>query len=257
MKGFWKPFSFFFLCLLVALIALFPLRLALSFAELPPEIEIDGASGSVFTGEADRVRIRQVPLHNVSYRIAWECFLKLSICVDVIFDEGDLLVGHYPFNGQSEIFGGKLKLPLTTPGLLPPNLLVKPQGDAFIRSLNARFANQKISNLNLVGEWQKAGIEGEQNSFGDYRITINSQASQYVAEVTDLTGLIEVKGRALFNPNARYTLNLKMSARPGLPQTYKNAIELIAKKKKANQYELTKSGVIPKNIATYFSFSSS
>ena len=254
MKVFLNSFLFFFICLLLALVFTFPLRLALQWVQLPKDLEIRAVDGSVFSGSLGRVSYRELPLHNVRYSLGWDCLTNLSICVDFSFDEGQVVFEYFPLDKTAGIKQGNLLMPLNTPGLLPQNLLVKPKGDVLIKSVSASVTQDKISDIVVLAEWQKAGIEGEEVNLGDYLIEISRDGDRYRADFSDISGLLEVQGSSIIDAKSRYTMNVSIATRAGTPQTYKNAIELVAKSKKPNQYELRKTGKIPKDLVTYLSF---
>ncbi|TRW50306.1 type II secretion system protein N [Aliidiomarina halalkaliphila] len=89
---------------LVALLALMPARVVLWFAPLPQEVAVGGISGTIWNGTIARVRVDNVALNDVSWRVrAWDLLrLRVTADLDIPARQDNVLQG----NGRISVTSG-------------------------------------------------------------------------------------------------------------------------------------------------------
>jgi general secretion pathway protein N len=254
MKSGFKNLLIFLPLLGIALLLTLPLRLLVENITVPPELKLEGITGNVFSGQIDRLTIRKFPVHQVKYQFDFTCLLGLSICLDTEFLEGQLILSYNPLSKQLEIINGDLEIPFATPGLLPPTLFVKPSGSIILHDIRASTQSQIIQNVSTRAVWQNAGIEGEDVKLGDFEFNLNRTGPEYEITIRDLDAMITVNGNIIVNQKGNYISTATLSAKPGLPSSIKSALELVARKKGLNKFEINKSGKLPKKLLAHLSF---
>lgn len=254
MKFGFKYLFFFLPFLVIALLLTLPLGLVVKYFPGPSILKLEGVTGSVFSGQIDRLTFQKLPVHQVEYQFDFTCLVQFSICLDSKFLEGQFLLSYNPLSDQIKLVEGSLELPLQTPGLLPPTLLVKPSGSIIFHEIRASILSRKIQDVSTRAVWQNAGIEGEDINLGDYEFNLNRIGPEYELTMSDLDAMISVNGNTIVNRKGNYISTATLSAKPGLPSSIKSALELVARKKNLNQFEMNKSGKLPSNIMMYLSF---
>jgi general secretion pathway protein N len=240
--------------LMVALFLTLPLKLVVEYVPIPQILKLEGLTGSVFAGQIDRLTIRKIPIHQVAYKFDISCLLRIAICLESEFLEGNVRLSYKPVVNQLDIIRGNLKLALETPGILPPSLFIKPSGIINIQEVSATIQSEKIHEISSRAIWQHAGIEGEELNLGDFEFNLDRIGPEYELTVRDLNAMIAVNGNAIVNQKGDYISTATLTAKPGLPSSIKTALEYVARKKNLNQFEVNKSGKLPPNLFSYLAF---
>ena len=236
-------FTAFFIALLLSLLVNVPARQLLRVVKLPPQLHIAGLSGSITQARIEQLNYRQFSLRQLQMRWQPLCLFQLAICYRATTSDQQLLanVQYQPLTGVVSLQHSRIELP----GELLQNassLLVKPKGRFDIEIDQLDSHQGKL--MQVAGRiiWRDAGIEGEDQSLGDYQAQFISADDGLHITLADQQGLIKLKGDMLLSWNGEYRADATFEARPGLKPSIKNALDLMARKTGLNRYEIHQKG---------------
>lgn len=239
----------FVVILLLSLMVNIPARQALRIIKLPPEVQIQGLKGTVSSGDIEVLAYQGYNLKNVHFDNQPVCLLKASICYRLYSDDHELLVNFEanPLTRRVSITHSKIKLRSQIFENIP-KLLVKPRGQFYINIKDLILIEMKLSALTASVQWMDAGIEGEDQIFGNYLANISQHSEQINIRLSDQNSLLSVEGDIDVKWNGRYQLDLKFETSPSLNPSVKSVLELSAKRTGLNRFSIKNSGVLPNKI---------
>ena len=100
---------------------------------------------------------------------------------------------------------------------------------------------------------KNAGIVGEDFDLGDYQIDIERGIDSYQFILKDNDGMLDIKGKGRLASDGKYTINIDIRAQSRTDSRVKNVLELIAKKKRLNQYLVRHSGQLDSRWISFLS----
>ncbi len=233
----------FFIALLLSLLVNMPARQLLRVVKLPPRLHIAGLSGSITKARIERLTYRQFSLRQLQLRWQPGCLFQLAICYRASSSDQRLLanVRLQPITGVVSLQHSRIGLSAT---LLHDvsTLLIKPRGrfDIVVDQLDAHQGKLKQVAGHIV--WHQAGIEGEDQSLGDYQAQFTSAEDGLHITLADQQGLIKLHGELLLSWNGEYRADATLAARPGLKPSIKNALGLMTRKTGLNRYQIHRKG---------------
>ena len=239
----------FLLSLLLFLMVNMPVVQLFRFSAPPPDVGIEGLEGSLLAGRVRRLTLRGLAFEDVEYRLRPLCLLRLALCYRLESDAGDLLLqlSASPWSGIG-IEDSRVTLPLPQLTALAPTLLVRPTGELELVVDQAGLDQGRLTGLKATAYWREAGIEGEKLKLGDFRADAERSDQGLDVRFSDLPGsLVGVDG-SLRLGERDYRLDLKLEARPGLADSVRSALELLARKNGLNRYRVQQQGQLPRPL---------
>lgn len=229
---------------LIALVALFPARVAYKLAS-PPHVKISGLSGTVWSGMAQEFATNGVYLRNLEWRMR-----PLSLFTG----KASFVVSGEPSSGffDSEVavsLGGETVTLKNLSASLPLGMFERAAGVQGLRG----SASLQIANLRLVGG-RPAALDGSidvanlvvpllaRASLGGFRIDFFTQGDHVVASVEDTDGVVDLAGSLQVNRDKSYSFRGVVIAKSNTPDGLRQRIQYLPQTDQPGQHELALDG---------------
>jgi general secretion pathway protein N len=198
---------------------------------LPPDLKVEGVSGTVWNGGADAIRLRGTPLGAFNWNAEPGALLtgELAFHIEVTRPDG------YVRGRIALTIGGALtardldmQLPLTT--LHPESQQQDWQGD-----LHGMVQSVRLEHgwpVALVGAFQMTGLTPPSSDLpiGDYALDFDGRAdtpTQLVGRVRDLAAPLVVRAQLVIKRDRSYTLEGEVTPRPNAPPDITRAVAFL------------------------------
>ena len=254
MKAVWKPALFFVLLLIITLLINMPARHLVARLKIPTGVKISQLQGSLLEGQVGVLTVNQLIIRDLKYAIDSSCLLSASLCYQLIFSGGSMLIRYIPISGAVEVSGLDIELSMSNLNVGADKLFFKPSGSLYLSSQKLIFVQGKLVDIDALVVWKEAGIAGEDINLGDYQLNVTKGVGQYQVNLTDKGAVLNVEGEGALKADGSYSLSINIKSSSGLQARIKNALELIARKKRLNQYQVRWSGISDNNLISYLSF---
>ena len=211
-------------------VAVATLPASLVVDHLPPDLRAEGVSGSAWSGAADSIRLRGVPLGALTWSLEPGRLLvgELSFHVEVTRSDG-FLRGSLAATAGGALAGRDLtlELPLTT---LHPGDPGDWQGRVAGAIESARL--ERGWPVALVGRVQLLGLmpPGSRLGIGDYQLDFDGHddtPTQLLGRVRDLKAPLLVRAQLLIRRDRSYALTGEVQTRPGAPPELSQAVAFL------------------------------
>ena len=227
-----------------------PLRQVLRVVELPPGLVVSGLQGTLRSGQVEQLGYRGVAFEELRYALRPTCLLWFKLCYRLEDGNGDLRLnpGYSPWAGFT-LEDTRLRLPVERLRPWLGKLLVQPKGELDLQLQMLELGNnRRLETLQAVLFWRKAGIEGESVVLGDFRADIEQEGPEIRLQLGDEPGaLLGVEGEIRLGAED-FRVDVKLEARPGLGESARNALELMARRDGLNRYRIQRQGRLPQPI---------
>ena len=254
LKTVWRPALFFLVCLTIGLLINMPARLVLNQVQIPDNLKILRLQGTLFSGEVGELRIGQLPINQLAYRIDLSCLLTAAVCYQLAFEDGMVKAGFEPISQTIRLSQLDAEFPVQQLAAFGNQLLVSPSGSLRVESDTFTIRQGKVVEFEALTTWTGAGIIGEDFNLGDYQLEITKDSDLYRLILQDNDAVLDIDGEGKLSSDGNYSLNIKIQARAGLDSRIKNALELVAKKKGLNQYSVRRSGQLDSKVSGFLFF---
>jgi general secretion pathway protein N len=229
---------------LVALVALFPARVAYKLTA-PPYVKMSGLSGTIWNGAAEEFSTNGLYLRNLEWRMS-----PLSL----LTGKARLVVAGEPTSGffESEVaasLSGKTITLSKLSAALPLAMFARASGVPGLKG----DASLQIESLTLVSG-RATALQGSMDvgnlvvpalartSLGGYRADFFTQGEQIVASVEDTDGVVDLAGSLQVNRDRSYSFRGLVMAKTDTPDGLRQRIEYLPKTDRPGQYELPLDG---------------
>jgi len=203
---------------------------SLLVGRLPPELTVEGVSGTVWNGGADAIRLRGTPLGAFSWSAEPAALLtgEFSFRIEVTRPDG------YVRGRIAATIGGALtgtdldmQLPLTT---LHPGSQEDWRGGLHGTVQSVRL--ERGWPVLLVGAFQMTGLTPPSSDLpiGDYALEFDGRAdtpTQIVGRVRDLAAPLVVRAQLVIRRDRSYTLEGEVTPRPDAPPDVSRAVAFL------------------------------
>ena len=250
-QSFWV-IAIFLMALLSSLIISLPARHILQFVEIPAEIKIQGLQGSITDGRVQVFSYNNFYLKNIDFNIQPLCFLKAGLCYQLRSTDKELLVNVEINLLSQNISLSQREILLASDNFKDiPQLLAQPTGELAIFVETLIYGESKIKDLVGKVNWLGAGIQGEDQLFGNYNAQIVKQTDGLNFTLSDQDSLLSVMGDIDVNWNGQYDVDLKLESRPTLNKSVISVLEMTTKKSGLNRFSLKRSGKVSPAVLKY------
>ncbi|MBT8081249.1 MAG: type II secretion system protein N [Gammaproteobacteria bacterium] len=228
---------------LIALIVLFPARVAYRLAS-SPFMAMGGISGTVWRGQAREFSTNGVYLRDLEWRIRPLGLLTGKFAYDVSgspvsgFFESELAVG---LGGTVTLSGLSASVPL--------QMLERAAGVAGLRGM----ASLQFERLEIV-DGRAVAFDGTidvanlvvplvaRSSLGGYRAEFFTQEDSIVASIEDTDGVVDLAGSLRINPDKSYAFVGYVAARTNTPNDLAQRLRFLPETDRPGQRELRLEG---------------
>jgi general secretion pathway protein N len=212
-------------------VAVATLPASLVLGRLPPELRFEGASGSVWKGEADSIALRGVPLGAISWRSEPGALLSGQLAYRIVVTRPDGAVrGRIAagFGGVVTATAVELKLPINalTPGFAENGWRGVVEGTVGTARLERGWPVALAAHLTL----RNLSPPSSALTLGSYALEFDEGAStpqQLVGRLRDIEAPLTVRAQLLIRRDRSYTLEGEVTPRPGTPPEVNNAIAFL------------------------------
>ena len=200
---------------------------SLLVGRLPPDLKVEGVSGTVWNGGADAIRLHGTPLGGFNWSAEPAALLQgeLAFHIEVTRPDG-YVRGRIALTAGGALTGRdlELELPLTT---LHPDAQTDWRGDLHGTVQSVRL--EQGWPVALVGAFQMTGLTPPSSEIpiGDYALDFDGRAdtaSQLVGRVRDLAAPLVVRAQFLLRRDRSYTLEGEVTPRPDAPPDVSRAV---------------------------------
>ncbi|MGI2260922.1 type II secretion system protein N [Shewanella sp. GXUN23E] len=237
---------------LVFMLALFPARVALQLAPLPPQVNIAGVSGTIWDGSADTVSVDKRLLEQVHWQLKFLPLLTGKVTVD-------LTVG-----SRATAVSGKGLLSWSLSGVQAQDLRFEAPGSFLIGDARLPFRTKVDGELSVIvpqltqgKPWCEA-LDGKvflnhlsvNNQFGDYplgniQLALACRNGEVVLSTDEKGNGLGVKGEVTIGENNKLLVDAKVRETAEQPDDLKKALSFLGKSDNEGYYPIRYSGVIP------------
>jgi general secretion pathway protein N len=229
--------------LLVALIALFPARVA-SHWFAPDSVKFGGLSGTLWHGTAREMQVGDLVIRDVGWRLRPLSLIRGAAEFGITatppggFLEGGVALG----------FGGTVHLTD-----LRAALLLQPLGRSIGVPGLRGAASLQLEHLLLAGGRPEAGagvlgVSGlilppvVPTPIGGYRAEFSGRGSEFIASVEDTDGVIDLAGHFSLSPEWHYVFTGLVAAKPTTPNALREQMAILGPANDRSQYEFRLEG---------------
>jgi general secretion pathway protein N len=203
---------------------------SLLVGRLPPELKVEGVSGTIWNGGADAIRLRGTPLGSFSWTSEPAALLsgELAFRIEIARPDG-FVRGRLAATAAGALTGRELEmqLPLTT---LNPGAEGDWQG-----SLSGTVQSVRLEHgwpVALIGAFQVTGLTppGSTLPVGDYALEFDGKAdtpAQLVGRVRDLAAPLVVRAQLVIRRDRSYALSGEVTPRPDAPPDVSRAVSFL------------------------------
>ena len=211
---------------------------------LPPDLKVEGVSGTVWNGGADAIRLRGTPLGSFSWSLEAGSLVKgeLAFHIDVTRSDG-FVRGRIALTAGGALTGEglALELPLTT---LHPGSKKDWQGDLIGTVHKARLEHGWP--VALIGAFTMRGLTPPDSDIpiGDYQLDFDGKADteqQLVGRVRDLSAPLLVRAQLVIRRDRSYLLQGEVTPRPDASPEVSRAVAYLGAPDKSGRraFEIT------------------
>lgn len=232
-----------FLAALVALVVLFPARVAYKLAS-PPHVSMAGFSGTVWNGGA-----REFSTNGIYFRdIKWRMRPLSLITGKAVFEVSGAAASGILDSVIAVSLGGEVSLRDLTASL-PLAVFEKSAGVPGLRG-DASLQFERLDLVKgrataLVGSLDVANLVVPmlgRGSLGGYRAEFFTQSNGIVASVEDTDGVVDLAGSLQINPDKTYVFRGQVVPKASTPESLRQQIKYLPQTDRPGQHELSLEG---------------
>ena len=231
------------LVMLVALIALFPARVA-SHLFVTATVKFGGLSGTLWHGESQEFQVGDIMVRDMRWRLRPLSLFRGSAGFEVSatppggFLEGDVALG---FGGTVQLtdFRAALSLQSLGPSIGLPGL----RGTASLQLDNLLLADGRPETA--AGVLAVSGLilpPVVPTPIGGYRAEFSGHDSEIIASVEDTDGVVDLAGRFSLSPEWDYLFTGLVAAKPTTPIALREQMAILGPANERSQYEFRLEG---------------
>ena len=211
-------------------VAIATLPASLLVHHLPPDLKVEGASGTVWNGGADAIRLRGTPLGAFSWSVEPGALLHGELAFHIEVSRSDGFVrGRIAVTGGGALTGRDLalELPLTA---LHPGSRQDWQGDLIGTVESARLEHGWP--VAVIGSFTMRGLTPPSSDvpIGDYGLDFDGRAdtpTQLVGRVRDIAAPLVVRAQLVIRRDRSYALEGEVTPRPDAPPEISRAVAFL------------------------------
>lgn len=241
--------TLFLLAYLIFLVARLPAELVVRFAPLPPMVSLEGVSGTLWQGQAARLRYASERFSNVQWDINGWSLLTLSPQVALRFGERGGLNGHGTLTWRGGVQAHDLVLsapaawvlerlpqrppfPLDVAGRLQLNVTEFTQGQP--------WCDRLYGVLDWVGA--EANTPAGQLDLADPSAKLRCQQGKLVAELHQSSEQVSVNGKLELQAHRQYLFQGFLKPGPELPEQMRQGLPFLGQPDSQGRYPLRQQG---------------
>ena len=199
-------------------------------SHLPPEITLEGVSGSIWSGAADTVRLRGAPLGAASWTAAPLSILgaHLEYHLELASSEG-FVRGRVSAALGGTLTGDEIELDLPIAALGGA-----PAGSGWTGELSGIIHSIRLEHgwpVSLVGALAAKRLRppGAEVTIGSYALEFDPQtvAGQLTGRVRDTDSPLIVRAQLVIKPDRSFSLEGDVTPRPGAPSAVTQALAFL------------------------------
>ncbi len=208
-------------------IATLPASLLVS--RLPPDLKVEGVSGTVWNGGADEIRLRGTALGSFSWRAEPAALLggELAFRIEISRPDG-YVRGRLAAAAGGALTGRELEIEL------PLNAL-HPDTQDWQGSLHGTVQSVRLEQgwpVALVGSLQTSGLKppGSDLPIGDYALDFDGRSdtpTQLLGRVRDVAAPLVVRGQLVLRRQRSFELTGEVTPRPEAPPDMRQAVSFL------------------------------
>jgi hypothetical protein len=216
-------------------------------SRLPPQFQLEGASGTVWAGAASQARWQGTPLGTLRWNAHPWSLLQGRADYSIELQRPD---GYARGRVSASLGGGtvaaegiELQLPITA-------LSRTVAANAWRGDLRGTVQHARLENgwpVDLVGRFTMSGLRPPGAAFevGSYELNFDeaaSTAAQLTGRVRDLDAPLTVRGQLVIRPNRSYVLEGEVAPKPGAPPEIANSVAFLGPADAAGRRTITITG---------------
>jgi general secretion pathway protein N len=200
-------------------------------SRLPPELAVEGPSGTIWNGAADEVRLRGAPLGSLTWIAEPGALLRgaLAFHVEIVRPDG-FVRGRLAATLSGALEGDGLELDLPITALHPEHA-----DDAWAGALSGRIEHVRLEQgwpVALTGTFGIGHLRppGSALEIGGYAIEFDGRANtaeKLVGRVRDVDAPLLVRGQLEIRHERAYLLQGEVTPRPGASPDVERAVAFL------------------------------
>lgn len=231
------------------LIATLPAKLALSYVDLPRNVELQSVSGSVWQGSINRVIVNNITLQDVHWQTQLTALLSGNAEVAVQFGRGknslrgDGIVGYNSDGAFARdvllrttskwlINAANVTLPATIKGDVKLQISQASQGLPWCQALDGQLSLEKTSVDSLLGLVE----------VGTAKALLSCDNGKLAANVKQNSSHLRLSGKATLGEQGRYSFTGALVPGNELPKAIRSNLGYVGKVNSKGEYKLNYSG---------------
>ncbi|MDP5030406.1 type II secretion system protein N [Paraglaciecola sp.] len=230
---------------LIFLLIKLPATQVLSRLTLPPDVNLQGVSGTIWQGQAISATVQGLPLQHVQWSLNFLPLLMGQISADV--SAGNMRqTDQISLSGSLNIARDRVQMN-DVQAYLPTNLVISMLPLPFPVKAEGRFKLQ-VSELDYAqachtlvgqGQWLNAQVEGLQGliDLGNFNADMRCESNNIVLSVKE-PNRFGLSADAVVSANLQYSINGRFKPDTELPEEVHQAAQFFGQKDKDGYYPL-------------------
>ncbi|MCL1039583.1 type II secretion system protein N [Shewanella submarina] len=234
------------------MVVLFPARVAVQLAPLPPQVKVAGVTGTIWDGSADMVTVDRRQLEQVNWNLQFLPLLMGKVSAELsVGNRASAVAGRglvswsmsgiqaedLRFEAPSGFLIGNARLPFRTKvdgelSLIVPEL---EQGQPWCEALTGKVFLNHLAVKNQFGDYP----------LGNIQLGLACRDGEVVLSTDENSNQLGVKGEVTVGENNKLLVNGKIRETDAQPGDLKQALGFLGPQDQDGYYTIRYSGVIP------------
>jgi general secretion pathway protein N len=223
----------FLICLPIFLISTLPVRFGLKYLPENIPLQISGAQGSIWNGEAADIRWQQQSLGRFTWKLHALPLLKAELSTDFTLKGNDLDAtgsARMTRNQTLQLTDTQLQVDLSALPLSKTQLLVTAEGkiNAQIRSLH--YADKLVQSADADFVWKPAHITSPvKYDLGEIELQVTGENAELQGILNSHNGPIKAAGILDLSPQGLFKADIKLTPNRTTPKELRDMLPLLGR----------------------------
>ncbi|MGF1643526.1 MAG: type II secretion system protein N [Thiotrichales bacterium] len=228
-----KAIALFLIALAISLVVTVPARWVLQYATLPAELSISAVTGTLWRGQADTVRWRNLPEVAVQWKLKPTSLLLGRLGINVTATRtglrlaGDLIVYRDQTLSATDVtFDGEL----ATLPIAPEAMLIAPEGQIKARFDSLLWEHERIETLSGIVLWDPARIAAPvRYELGELALKLTGATGKITGQLSSANGPIDAVGTLDLDPQGVLKTDIRLNPKPETPREIRDLLPMLGR----------------------------
>jgi len=239
----------FFISLAIFLLATLPVRFGLKYLPKDIPIEIIGAQGTIWKGEASDIRWQNRSLGTLTWKLHILPFLTAKLTTDFTLRGNGLTTEGTASTTTHQVLqltNTHLQADLATLPIPKAQLLVTPEGTLNAQIRHLEYANNLVQTADADFLWKPARITSPlKYDLGEIELLVTGENAELEGKLDSRDGPIHASGILKLNPQGMLSANIQLTPDASTPKELRDMLPLLGKPNQEGAIRLNQQIQIP------------